>query len=534
MQTRTHPETDRIFRRLRMLLRRLGRHGGSITPSIYETAQVLRFCPQFVNADEVIGWLLHRQQRDGGWEQAEAPLYRTVPTLAAVLALHEQGRSAAARRAKEDGLRYLARQHQAIDASSGQYLPVAMELILPRLLNEAEAAGLGLARERFHHIDELHQQRLALIARFGAQPNSPPMFSWEAWGVEAAPALVGVMGGVGHSPAATAWWLHQDTGHIANTEARERAYAYLVDASLAAGAGIRGVVPGPWPMNRFEQSFVLHMVVMAGLAGRHELASAFVPQAADLQHLVQRQGGVGFSDAFAADGDDTAAAVGVLAAAGLEVCGEVLAPFRRTDHFVGYPFEMHIAHTVTARAAQALSSLGQDVSPWCASVVGGQQADGWWSSEKWHRSRLYGTAVALAALPRGPSPTKTAAARGFLQHQRHDGGWGCFGRSTAVETAFGILALCNIARDSGLERECLEAIVYAHGHLRQYDSEHAGRHEVGAQRMWISKDLYCARRIDQAVILCALAAPYLQGQGAESAAPAWEQPAMTGEMMVQS
>jgi hypothetical protein len=534
MQTRNHPEIDRIFRRLRMLLRRLGRHGGSITPSIYETAQVLRFCPQFVNADEVIGWLLHRQQHDGGWEHADAPLYRTVPTLAAILALHEQGRSEAARRAKEAGLRYLERQHDVIEASSGQYLPVAMELILPRLLNEAEAAGLGLARARFHHIDELHRQRLALIARFGAQPNSPPMFSWEAWGVEAAPELVGVMGGVGHSPAATAWWLRQDTGHAVNAEARARACSYLVDASLAAGTGICGVVPGPWPMNRFEQSFVLHMVVMAGLAGRHELSSAFVPQAVDLQRLLHRQGGVGFSDVFAADGDDTAAAVGVLAAAGLDVCGEVLAPFRRTDHFVGYPFEMHIAHTVTARAAQALSSLGYDMSPWRAGVVGGQQADGWWSSEKWNRSRLYGTAVALAALPPGPSATKAAAARGFFKHQHRDGGWGCFGRSTAVETAFGILGLCSIARDSGLERECLEAIVWAHGHLRQYDSEHAGRHEVGAQRLWISKDLYCARRIDQAVILCALAAPYLLGQSAESAAQAGEQRMAIGEARVQS
>jgi hypothetical protein len=533
MQSRNYPETDHIFRRLRMLLHRLGSHGGSITPSIYETAQVLRFCPQFVNTSEVIGWLLRRQQPDGGWDHPDAPLYRTVPTLAAVLALHEQGRDKAARRAKAAGLRFLERQQQVIDASNGQYLPVAMELILPRLLNDAAAGGLPLARERFRHIDELHRQRLALIARFGAQPNSPPMFSWEAWGSAAEPELVGIMGGVGHSPAATAWWLHQDAGHAAGAQARERAYAYLVDASLAAGAGIRGVVPGPWPMNRFEQSFVLHMIVMAGMAGRHELSAAFVPQAVDLQRLLHRNGGVGFSDAFAADGDDTAAAVGVLAAAGLDVCCEALAPFRRADHFVGYPFELHIAHTVTARATQALSSLGCDVSPWRAAVQQGQQADGWWSSEKWNRTRLYGTAVALAALPQGPSPAKAAAARGFLQHQHDDGGWGCFGHATAVETAFGILALCGIARDTDLERDCLQAVARAHEALRRYDAQHEGR-KVGAQRMWISKDLYCARRIDQAVILCALAAPYLQNKGAESCTQAVELPIHAQKKLVHS
>jgi hypothetical protein len=258
-------------------------------------------------------------------------------------------------------------------------------------------------------------------------------------------------------------------------------------------------------MNRFEQSFVLHMIVVAGLSTRHEIATAFMPHVHDLGRLLRKNGGVGFSDCFAPDGDDTAAAVGVLTAAAQEVDGQVLAPFQRSDHFVGYPFELHVAHTVTARATHALAALGQDVTAWRKTVIAGQQGDGWWSSEKWNRSRLYGTAVALAALAPGECSAKDAAARGFLHHQRSDGGWGCFGTSTPGETALGILALSNIARDSGLERECLESIVYAHNYLREHDD----LRQVGAQRMWISKDLYSARRIDQAVILCALAAPHL-------------------------
>ncbi len=514
MLTHNSAETERTFRRLRMLIRRLGRHGGSITPSIYETAQVLRFCPHHVNSEQVINWLLSRQQVDGGWENPDAPLYRTVPTLAAVLALHEQGHDSRARQARSAGLKFLAKQSDVIDPDSGQYLPVAIELILPRLLDEAEAAGLALPRARFHHILELNQQRLALLARHPPKPQSPPMFSWEAWGNDPAPELVGEMGGVGHSPAATAWWLHLDKRRPSTSAARERALTYLAAASQAGGAGISGVVPGPWPMNRFEQSFVLHMIVMAGLSGRHELAAALLPQAIDLQQLLAR-GGVGFSDHFAADGDDTAAAVAVMAATGLQVDGSLLLPFQRADHFVAYPFELHVAHTVTARATQALALLGQDVTPWRSCIVQSQQADGWWSSEKWNRSRLYGTAVAIAGLADGPCATKTAAAHTFLQRQHEDGGWGCFGHSTAVETAFGILALCRIAQSSGYPREVSQALGAAQQYLRSHDNIH----QSSAQHMWISKDLYCARRIDQAVILSAMLVAQLRPQTVLPSAP---------------
>ena len=60
-----------------------------MTPSTYETAQVLRFCPELVEADKVVDWLLDRQQPDGGWGESGAPLYRITPTAAVILALHE-------------------------------------------------------------------------------------------------------------------------------------------------------------------------------------------------------------------------------------------------------------------------------------------------------------------------------------------------------------------------------------------------------------------------------------------------------------
>lgn len=502
-------DPSHTLRRLRLLLHRVGQHGGAITPSVYETAQVLRFCPQLVDAEDVVNWLLAMQQQDGGWEQTDAPLYRTVPTLAAVLALREQGRTVQARRAWEAGWRYLTSQTEVIGAASGLYLPVAIELILPRLLDEAAASGLHLARGRFQHIEELNRQRLALIARMAPAPDSPPIFSWEAWGREAHPDLVGAIGGVGHSPAATAWWLHLDAGHAAGRKARARCRSYLMEASRAGCSGVRGVVPGPWPMNRFEQSFVLHMIVLGGLAQQCELAALLEEQASDLQRHLATRGGVGFSDGFAVDGDDTAAAVHVATALGLDADETVLAPFQREDHFVAYPFELHMALSVTARGAQAMAARGRDVASLRKCIVQAQQAEGWWSSEKWNRSPLYGTLLALSALGKSAGAAKIKSAEAFLHKQQGNGGWGCFGHATAVETAYAVLALCRIVRDigdeSGWERECVEAIARGQQYLHELDRRRA----VEKERLWISKDLYSARRVDQATILCALAAPAL-------------------------
>ena len=49
-----------------------------------------------------------------------------------------------------------------------------------------------------------------VIIPAGAKPGagSAAVYSWEAWGTEPTPDLVDALGSVGHSPAATAAWLH--------------------------------------------------------------------------------------------------------------------------------------------------------------------------------------------------------------------------------------------------------------------------------------------------------------------------------------
>lgn len=488
---------ERVFAQLRKVIQELGQNGGSMTPSVYETAQVLRFCPEIVEVDKVVDWLLRQQQADGGWGDPAKPLYRDMPTHAALLALLDYRQHPRVRCATTTAQRFLEEQSKVIEPTDGEHLPVAIELILPRLLDEAEEMGILLSRSRFQHLEELGARKHKLFAQHPPQPDSAAVFSWEAWGVSPDLDLVSY-GGVGHNPAATAWWLNLDRGR-ASTAARQRALDGIRQASHASKVDIIGVVPDAWPLDRFEQSFALHFILIAGLLAEDNLVDVLAPQLEDLR-LAFTADGIGFNDYFAPDGDDTAAALVVLASAGLPVDCAVLTPFERADHFVTYPFETHNSFTVTARATQALRVAGYNADQWRQTIIKAQQPDGWWMSDKWGSSRLYGTCIALAALDEGACATKTAAAHAFIKYQHEDGGWGCSGRSTLVETAFGVLGLSKIMQESGCEAECMIAMNAANRYLRHMYN----KRKIGTEHTWICKDLFSARRIDHAAILCAL------------------------------
>ncbi len=75
--------------RLQGLLPQLGKGGGRISASVYDTAQVLRAYPPSGGVTPGLEWLKQQQQADGGWGSPSAPLYRRISTIAAVLALHQ-------------------------------------------------------------------------------------------------------------------------------------------------------------------------------------------------------------------------------------------------------------------------------------------------------------------------------------------------------------------------------------------------------------------------------------------------------------
>src|SRR5215211_421770 len=73
---------------LRYLVSNLGKDGGLTSPSVYDTAQVLRLAATDADVWDTLHWLHDQQQADGGWGNPAIPLTRDVPTLAAILALN--------------------------------------------------------------------------------------------------------------------------------------------------------------------------------------------------------------------------------------------------------------------------------------------------------------------------------------------------------------------------------------------------------------------------------------------------------------
>ena len=88
MTHRIDPTYHTLLNELSELIPQLGLGDGLMSASVYETAQLLRFYPFEETRGTVIQWLLAQQEDDGGWGEPSTPLYRAVPTLAAVLALY--------------------------------------------------------------------------------------------------------------------------------------------------------------------------------------------------------------------------------------------------------------------------------------------------------------------------------------------------------------------------------------------------------------------------------------------------------------
>jgi halimadienyl-diphosphate synthase len=492
--------TDQLFQELNALIANLGQGGGLISPSIYDTAQVLRLTPANGSGAAVLGWLENQQWSDGGWGDPWAPLGRDVPTLAAILTLHAcAGPCQETAQIIEAGLAFLRQNAAQWQDVREEEMPVAVELILPALLDEAASRGLALPQESYSTLREVGARRRAMIGRRTPRSGTPPLHSWEVWGTAAVAELLDGSGGVGHSPAATAAWL-RSAGCRHNPQAFDNARRYLTGAAQATGYDVPGIVPTVWPITRFEQSFVLHVLYVAGLLHHPALVSAVRPQ---LQNLSQamRPGGLGMSDFFMLDGDDTAVAIAVLHVAGFEPDLSILRCFKNGDHYCAYPGELQPSLSLTARAAYTLALFGQVEEPIERFITSRQLADGRWPGDKWSSSWLYTTyfaVLALAATNRMPNLQSAMAA--MLHHQRDDGGWGENGRSTAVETAFGALTLHILAsRFPGAV--CAAARERACGWLRE---NYAANGSVANHKCWLGKELYRPSRVDRATELSAL------------------------------
>jgi hypothetical protein len=507
-----HAAVERYFELLRTELQQLKGSGGLAAASVYDTAQVLRYAPS-ASARRVVGWLLQEQRADGGWGKlGVSPLARSVPTLAAVLALHEKGDSPEAQQAVGRGLEFLRQnaQNWAAAVPLPDDIPVAVELILPMLLDEAASAGMQLPQEPFQALRALGQKRLGLIARFKPGPGSTASHAWETWGGEPTLDWLDPLSSVGHSPSATAYWMHKRKASHPEDEKSFRAIrAYLDSCSVSTSTGIPGVSPTCWPIDRWEQLWALLSLFETGLLRDSRLQDIVIPHLDDVQKALKPEG-IGLSDHFICDGDDTAAALCVLVGTGRQVDVGMLERFLREGQFITYPQELQPSLTTTTHGMLALALLGRDVSASVRLVEQHQRSDGRWLVDKWNCSWLYATSQSMIALgtSRADSPALARGMEALIGFQREDGSWGATEMSTCTETAFGVRALFHLRHlpifHEGARRALQRAARWMAAHVD------APAHERG-ETYWIDKEPFATPRLDRVYELSSLIALALAG-----------------------
>lgn len=492
-----------MFAELNSLISALGSNGGLMSPSVYDTAQRLRFLPPAEGVWPAMDWLLEQQHPDGGWGDPAMPLHRDIPTLAAVLALREHGQRRDARLAIQDGMAFLRKQSALWSSMDKDDLPVGGEIVLPALLNQLDGAGeVHIPRKPYGQLMEFGERKRKSVAKLPAVPGMPWNHCWEITGTDPGAMLIDGSGGLSHSPAATAAWVRAAANRpeLADTVARAR--QYLANAERACGVGIPGVTSTIYPFERYEQLFSLYALQLGGLLKDPRVEGVVAPLVKELSGALGSKG-IAMSDHFLQDGDDTAAAVLLLHEFGYPVDLSILYRFQCEDHFVAYAGELHPSATVTARCIHALRVMGKDVAPFQRFLLDRREPDGRWTVDKWNRSWLYTTGHAAIALIGSPYEQEVREAlEAVLVSQNREGGWSTHGPSNLTETAYAVLMLAYLEHEGFTHPGIASALDRAFAWMLN-DYRPFGRPEDKA-RCWIAKELYRVDRIDTIFELSAM------------------------------
>ena len=500
--------SSELLSELRTLIEQLGNQGGLVSPSVYDTAQVLRLYPPQEGVVPGLKWLLSQQHEDGGWGVQAVPSARSIPTLAAVLALYTYRHTYNAQNAIQAGLNFLERNAAQWASLHIDLVPIAGEMILPYLLQEAAKMGLVIDQAPYARILELRHMKLRYLDNQPLPSNSAPTYSWEALGFPHRSEVLHPHTGVGHSPAATAAWLHTARQIGEEGALCAKAEAYLARAAATTGTGIPGVVPMVYPITGFELCYGLYALLLTGILDHPELQDVVAPKVAELREMVEREQGLSFGEEFVPDVDETAVAVSVLQAAKQSPDVKLVHRFWRNDHFYTYVHELNPSVFSNAHALHALVQCNERCKSTEDFLIRQQTKSGAWVVDKWHTSWRSSTLEVIAALlPLGYEEQLRRAGQALIADQNPDGSWGPSGSASALETAHSVIALQLVASIPHLTEQMQPSLLSG----RQWLWDHQDTlHTI--ERAWLGKEVYSAIRVDHLYKLCAILSPTLRAK----------------------
>jgi halimadienyl-diphosphate synthase len=445
----------------------------------------------------LIEWLLEHQWPDGSWGSA-IPYYhdRILCTLAALIALWQRGARAGTAAAIRRGERYVWNNMHFLHHDPIEL--VGFELILPTLLAQARTMDLDVPSHSFGY-GRIRAAKLRLLpTELLYEPGTSVGFSIEFMGSKGDPAglnrLLGKNGAIANSPATTAYLVTQ-----AGAMQQTMAYLELVQ-------NLPGGVPSFYPFRTFEIVWVLEHLAFGGLGLGHNLVTPSIW--AELQSALATGGpGVGIDPLFGInDGDTTSVTLHVLAQGGQPVDPGILHHFEEpeTRIFQTFGFERNASVVTNAHALEALWYMPdypdrQEV--WdriVTMLLAAQKYQSYWI-DKWHASPFYATSHVLVALITTREPLLSEclnSIESYLHMQRDDGSWGFFGRGTAEETAYALLALLHYHRQvKAVDTEFLKR-----GAAYLYRMMDSGQDYPA---LWIAKTLYAPESIVRSAIIAA-------------------------------
>jgi hypothetical protein len=223
------------------------------TPSAYDTAWVARLGDNAPLFPDALTWLSENQHRDGSWGNGGV-LDRLMPTLGAMIAFRKHAHWANYERQVEAGVGYIRDVAPHLINGTGPLaddvqsatLPIAFELVLAPLVQDALALGLNVPENLADRYEPYRQEKLKKLAQVPpamlSQTSAVHSLEFCGSNLPAPPETFVhlVDGGVALSAAATACvYLNTSPDQV---YLRERMYRYFVDTRIQDGNG------AAWPV----------------------------------------------------------------------------------------------------------------------------------------------------------------------------------------------------------------------------------------------------------------------------------------------